>query len=217
MVRVTAEETEVDNEQNESFNAEEHESADPDLVDGLRQVQQRIKLLNKRDQSLKDVIPGYSEQLSLFDKLKQKKIVLAAQFRDIQMQNIEQVYQADVHQAESDFDNDINTYNEKLLAQALEEEKRIVNQMKGIETTSSRTAESAQTTEADDRKPRKLRNRRGGASSASSANGEKWSNVINMSYETYSKKKRIPCSVEGMNFSLGSDEIVQDLKKIKNA
>ncbi|KAF0977887.1 hypothetical protein FDP41_003209 [Naegleria fowleri] len=190
------------------------QSNNPELLEKLKQVQQKIKLLTSkdegRDELLQNYIKGYKEQISLFESLKQRKLFLATQFRELQMRNIEETYNSDVQQAKSDYENDISTYIEKLLNQALEEEKRISEELKGITPTRKEGSDSAQNEE--DKKPgRKLtRNRRGAAS-----NTEKWSNVINMSYETYSKKKRLPWSLEGMNFQLSTDEINQDLKKMK--
>ncbi|KAG2388675.1 hypothetical protein C9374_000114 [Naegleria lovaniensis] len=201
----------VENEEDETAT---DQSNNPELLEKLKQVQQKIKLLTSkdegRDELLQDYIKGYKEQISLFDSLKQRKLFLAAQFRELQMRNIEETYNSDVQQAKSDYENDISTYVEKLLNQALEEEKRISEELKGITPIRKEGSDSAQNDE--DKKPgRKLtRNRRGAASST-----EKWSNVINMSYETYSKKKRLPWSLEGMNFQLSTDEINQDLKKMK--
>ncbi|EFC40485.1 hypothetical protein NAEGRDRAFT_59028 [Naegleria gruberi] len=197
---------------------ENKNETDPELLRQLKTIQERIKILAKRDdpnqdKALRESVPGYSEQITLFENLKEKKLLLALRYKEMQMKNIEEIYSSDIQQAKSDFENDINNYNENLLIQTQKEEKRL-NDLIQFGTV-RRENEPTQT--EDDKKPgRKLtRNRRSGANNSSYGNGEKWSNVINMSYETYSKKKRIPCSVEGMNFGLSSEEIGQDLKRIK--
>ncbi|KAL0486826.1 hypothetical protein AKO1_001179 [Acrasis kona] len=163
------------------------------------------KLKQTRDEIL-EVQNGKNAELLKkiedFKKIKMVRIKVSERYRDMQIEAANNVFSSEKQQAINDCQNDINMFQEQFLNNLIDKERRLKE--KSLEDPST------------DKGGRTLRKRTKESDSLSSANQPNLTqrDLKNaMTYENYTKKKRLPANKE-LEFVLSKDEINDDLTQI---